>query len=104
MRTGETVRLSREEARVLGERFAHEAVDDLALSTEQERELAGLFERILSRAFEAVHADGSDSTTVRLSIDVEEVLAESRGFLAEKQVEGLRTHLLQRLGVGPQSP
>jgi hypothetical protein len=94
MRAGETLRLSRYEARVLARRYASEAALDIGLDGLAEDRLEELFESELYRAFERTHA-GSDVEALPLEIGgaIRRILDASAAFLEPEERAALATYL-----------
>jgi len=95
MRAGETLHLSHEEARVLGERFAHQAADELGLTREQTARLSTILGAACAKRFEGLHESGRPPTATRLEMDIGGVIDDCRSFLSPEQIEGLRSFLLK---------
>ena len=103
MRTGETLALSEEEARVLGERIADGIAGDLGLDDGRTASLRALFQTEIYRGFERAHAS-EGPLGQRLDREwpglLDRVLAGSREFLTEEQVTRLGDALRARFGGG----
>jgi hypothetical protein len=97
MRAGETLRLSREEARIIAARRAAEAARAGGLDESQTRRLAELVEAEVAAVFERIHAAGGGPGkrfAPEWAAALDRVMAGARGFLTEEQAarvrEGLR--------------
>lgn len=96
MRSGQTLQLSRHEAKVLAERFGGEAAEELGLSPDETRKLVDLFEAELTRTFERRHAGkGGVPSPEELEGAVDRILDSSRRLLNAEQQAGLETYLEQ---------
>jgi len=101
MRSGETLRLSGEEARVWGGRIADDTARDAGLDDAKSRSLKSLFQSELLRAFERAHAS-EGSLSERLSREwpalLQHTLEECRGFLSEEETSRVGDILRKRFG------
>jgi hypothetical protein len=93
MRAGETLRLSKQEAAVLGERHGMAAAAEGGLDEARTRQLAGVFTREFEVAFERFHAGESVSLGSELSAASKRVLAASGSFLDAEQRAALAQYL-----------
>jgi hypothetical protein len=90
---GGVIALSREEAQILGARFAEEAANALALPVEKRRKLAAVVEREIAAAFERFHgrSDALQAFVAEREAIAARVLESSRAFLSEPEIEALRS-------------
>ncbi len=93
VRAGETMRLSREEARVVAARLGGEAARAAKLDDARARRLTGLIERELAAAFERHHASGGGAgRTLGLAWDeaMERVIEQAKPFMTEDEIRRAR--------------
>jgi hypothetical protein len=100
MRSGETVELSRTEARVLAQRHGQEAARAIGLDAQQTGRLIAVIEGEVAAAFERIHAAGrglpADQGAIFAGV-AEGTLAKSRAFLTAEQMQRLGTYCEQVL-------
>jgi len=96
MRSGETLRLSREESHILAERLGGQIAQQLDLTPQQRERLIAVFQRELFGAFARIHRSG-DRTDATLEAQMRRggarIVEACREFLSAGQVEGLRSSL-----------
>jgi hypothetical protein len=101
MRAGETLRLSRHEAEVLGLRYGTEAGEELGLDEERTRQLVEVFARELGLAFERAHT-AAGGGPLRIVIHGKAIVEACGGFLDAEQRAALEKYLEGI--VGPPGP
>ena len=104
MRSGETVELSRTEARLLAQRHGGDAAQAIGLDDQQTARLIAVIEGEIAAEFERIHAAGrglpADQATLFAGIG-ERSLAKSRSFLTAAQFEQLAAYVKQVLWTRP---
>ena len=101
MRAGETLKLSRKEARVLAERYGNEAADSAGLDEQQTQKLIGIMESEVAAAFERIHADnqGLPANFGAIFGDaLTSTLEKSRTFLTSEQVQRVKEYCESKSG------
>ena len=101
MRSGETLKLSRTEARVLAERYGKEAADGAGLDEPQTEKLIGIMEREVAAAFERIHADGQGLPSNFGAIfgdALTSTLEKSRAFLSPDQLQKVKEYCESKSG------
>ena len=96
MRAGETLRLSRHEAQVLGKRCAEEASSEMGLDEAATRRLVDVFTNELNAAFERTHAaKRGDRSQIEAECGeaAKRILASSKAFLTAEQRTVLEQYL-----------
>jgi hypothetical protein len=104
MRSGETVELSRTEARLLAQRHGTDAARAIGLDAQQTARWIAVIEGEIAAEFERIHAAGrglpADQGELFAGIG-ERSLAKSRAFLSEEEAEKLATYVRQVLWTRP---
>ena len=101
MRAGETLQLSRTEARVLAERYGQEAADSAGLDEQQAQKLIGIMETEVAAAFERIHADGQGLPSnfgAIFGAALTSTLEKSRAFLTPDQVQKVKEYCESKSG------
>ena len=100
LRAGETLRLSREEARVLARRFAGKAAGDAELTDEESRRVAKILEEEFAAAFDRIHASGEKPDRrfrAEWSTVLERATVRTNAFLSKDRVARVAESLRQQL-------
>lgn len=95
MRAGETLKLSRTEARILAERYGREAAASAGLDEQQTQNLTGIMEAEVAAVFERIHADGQGLPSNFGAIfgdALTSTLEKSRAFLTPEQLQKVREY------------
>lgn len=103
MREGETIKLSRHEAGVLGARFAKGAAERAKLSPDQTKRLEAVLTEEIFAQFERMHASGKgpgDAMTEQLQGLEARFRARCREFATAAQVDAIIEELKSALGLG----
>lgn len=101
MRAGETLKLSRAEARILAEQHAREAASSAGLNEQQTHQLIGMLESEIAAAFERIHADGKGLPANLGDVCGEALmrtLERSRSFLSADQLQKVKEYCEARSG------
>jgi hypothetical protein len=93
MRAGETLRLSRHEAAVLGEQHGGRAAAEAHLDETATRRLVAAFTREFEQAFERIHAGEDVSLAGELNAASKRILVSSESFLSPQQRAVLAEYL-----------
>jgi len=96
LRANETLRLSREEARVIAEHEGSLAAKEAGLSSEKTRKLIALVQQEVNAAFERVEkSEGSVGGKLRKELKAAELrsLERSREFLSKEEIERVASSL-----------
>jgi hypothetical protein len=89
MRAGETLELSKHEAKVLGERLGAKGARAAGLDEARTRRLVGLIEAELAAAFERVHGSGDGGTKKigdEWSSAMDRVREKAKAFMSEDEI------------------
>lgn len=100
MRSGETLRLSQEEARILARRFAGNAAGEAGLTEEASRRLVSILEEEIAAAFERMHAsqEGPEHRFAgEWATVLERLTTRTRAFLTKEQDERVVASLRRQL-------
>jgi hypothetical protein len=95
MRAGETLKLSRTEARVLAERYGQEAAESAGLDEARTQKLIGIMESEVAAAFERIHAEGQGLPSNFRAIfgdALTSTLEKSRDFLTPDQLQKVKDY------------
>lgn len=98
MRTGETLRLSKSEAKILAERFGAGAAERAGLYGELARMLQAVLEEEIAAAFERIHAEGKGippDLSARFHRTAENTLELSRSFLSAEQIRRVEEYFAE---------
>lgn len=102
MRSGETLRMSIEESKVLSLRLAQRAARDAGLEEDRTRRLEGLLKAELDAAIGGLHASGKPPDRTRFRRDwerlVDGLVERSRAFLDEAEASRVKEALLRGFG------